>query len=41
MAGHNTVKKLPIFPFPDRMPLTKLSMAGKNLIIPGQREFTQ
>ncbi len=34
-----TVKKLTIFPSPACMSLTKLSLAGKNLIIPGQGEF--
>jgi hypothetical protein len=35
-----TVKKrLAVFPSPARMTLTKLSLAGKNLIIPGQGEF--
>jgi hypothetical protein len=32
-------KRLEVFPFPDRMSLAKLSLAGKNLIIPGQGEF--
>jgi hypothetical protein len=36
-----TVKKgyLSIFPSPAGMPLTKLSLAGNNLIIHGQEEF--
>ncbi len=38
----NTVKKrLSIFPFPAGMSLTKLSLTGKNKIIPGQGEFGQ
>jgi hypothetical protein len=32
-------KRLAIFPSPARMSLTKLSLAGKNVIIPGQGEF--
>jgi hypothetical protein len=32
-------KWLSFFPYPAGMSLTKLSMAGNNLIIPGQREF--
>jgi hypothetical protein len=37
---HDTVKKrLTIFPSPAGMSLTKLSLAGINLIIPGQGEF--
>jgi hypothetical protein len=32
-----TVKK--VIAFPARMSLTKLSLAGNNLIIPGQEEF--
>ncbi len=39
-AGH-CKKSLSIFPSPTRMSLTKLSLAGKNLIIPGQGEFGQ
>jgi hypothetical protein len=35
-----TVKKrLPIFPSPAGMSLTKLPLAGKHKIIPGQEEF--
>jgi hypothetical protein len=34
-----TVKRL--FPSPVRMSLTKLSLAGNNLIIPGQGEFAK
>jgi hypothetical protein len=35
-----TVKKsLAIFPFPAGLSLTKLSLAGNNLSIPGQGEF--
>ncbi len=34
-----TVKKLSIFTSPARMSLTKLSLSGKNIIIPGQGEF--
>ncbi len=34
-----TVKKVNGFPVPSRMSLTKFSLAGNNLIIPGQREF--
>jgi hypothetical protein len=34
-------KGLSIFPSPGGMSLTKLSLAGKNLIIPGQGEFGQ
>jgi hypothetical protein len=36
MASH-TVKRLAIYPSPAGTPLTKLSLAGNNLIIPGQR----
>ncbi len=32
-------KRLSFFPFPDGMSLTKVSLAGNNLIIPGQGEF--
>jgi hypothetical protein len=32
-------KRLAIFPPPARMSLTQLSLAGKNLTIPGQGEF--
>jgi hypothetical protein len=32
-------KRLAIFPSPAGMSLTKLYLAGKNLIIPGQGEF--
>jgi hypothetical protein len=32
-------KRLLIFLSPTRMPLTKLSLAGDNLIILGQKEF--
>jgi hypothetical protein len=32
-------KSLTIFPSPAGMSLTNLSLAGKNLIIPGQGEF--
>ncbi len=40
MKKRCTVKKrLAIFPSPARMSLTKLSLAGKSLIIPGQGEF--
>jgi hypothetical protein len=31
--------RLEVFPSPARMPFTKLSLAWKNLIIPGQGEF--
>jgi hypothetical protein len=34
-------KRLAIFPSPAGMSLTKLSLAGNNLIIPGQGEFGQ
>jgi hypothetical protein len=34
-----TVKKLAILPFLAGMSPTKISLAGNNLIIPGQREF--
>jgi hypothetical protein len=33
------IKKLSFFPSPAGMSLTKLSLAGNNLIIPGQEEF--
>jgi hypothetical protein len=32
-------KRTSIFPSPAGIPLSKLSLAGKNLIIPGQRVF--
>jgi hypothetical protein len=32
-------KRLAIFPFPAGMSLKKISLAGINLIIPGQGEF--
>ncbi len=32
-------KRLAVFPSPAGMSLTKLSLAGNNLIIPGQGEF--
>jgi hypothetical protein len=32
-------KKMIVFPVPAGMSLTKLSLAGNNLIIPGQGEF--
>jgi hypothetical protein len=32
-------KRLPIFLTPSGMSLTKLSLAGKKIIIPGQEEF--
>jgi hypothetical protein len=38
--GLYTVKKVSNFPFTTGMSLTKLSLAGKNLIIPGQGEFS-
>jgi hypothetical protein len=34
-------KRLAVFPSPDGMSLTKLSLAGNNLIIPGHGEFGQ
>jgi hypothetical protein len=34
-------KKLAIFPSPAGMSLTKLSLGGKNKIIPAQGEFNQ
>jgi hypothetical protein len=34
-----TVKKVIDFPVPSRDVTTKLSLAGNNLVIPGQREF--
>jgi hypothetical protein len=34
-------KELAIFPSPAGMSLTKLSLGGKNLIIPAQEEFGQ
>jgi hypothetical protein len=34
-----TVNKVPIFPSPAGMSLTKLSLVRKNLIIPGLGEF--
>jgi hypothetical protein len=38
--NHFTLKKrLAIFPSPAGMSLTKLSLAGNNLILPGQEEF--
>ncbi len=39
MNIHTVKKRLPVFPSPAGMPLTKLSLAGNNLIIPGQRDF--
>jgi hypothetical protein len=36
---HTVKKRLAIFPTPGGMSLTKLSMAWKNFIIPGQVEF--
>jgi hypothetical protein len=39
LSGLHCIKMLATFPSPDRMPLTKLSLAGNNLIIPAQREF--
>jgi hypothetical protein len=42
MILHNTLKKkLLIFLSPAGMSLIKLSLAGYNLIIPGQGEFDQ
>jgi hypothetical protein len=32
-------KRLSVFSSPGGMPLTKLSLAGNNLIVPGQGEF--
>jgi hypothetical protein len=40
-AAPHCKKMLPIFPSPGRMSLTKLSLAGNILIIPGQGEFGQ
>ncbi len=37
--AHYTVKNLAIFASPAGMSLTKLSLAGNNLNIPGQGEF--
>jgi hypothetical protein len=37
--GRYTLKKVKGFPSPAGMSLTKLSLAGNNLIIPGQVEF--
>ncbi len=37
--GVRCKKRFAIFPSPAGMSLTKLSLAGNNLIIPGQREF--
>jgi hypothetical protein len=37
----NCKKSVSIFPSPARMSITKLSLAMKNLIIPGQGEFAQ
>jgi hypothetical protein len=36
---YTVIKRLAIFPSPALMSLTKLSLAGNNLIIPGQGEF--
>ncbi len=36
---HTVKKRLPVFPSPAGMSLTKLALAGNNLIIPGQGEF--
>jgi hypothetical protein len=37
--GVHCKKRLAIFPSPAGMSLTKISLAGNNLIIPGQKEF--
>jgi hypothetical protein len=37
--GLHCKKRLAVFPSPAGMSLTKLSLAGNNLIIPGQGEF--
>jgi hypothetical protein len=39
LKGYTVKKKLAIFPSPAGMSLTKISLAGNNLIIPGQEEF--
>jgi hypothetical protein len=37
-TSHTVKKRFAVFPSPARMSLTKLSLAGKNLIITGQGE---
>jgi hypothetical protein len=37
--AYTVIKKIIVFPPPAGMSLTKLSLAGKNLIIPGHGEF--
>jgi hypothetical protein len=39
MGKYTVKKRLAIFPSQAEMSLTKLSLAGNNLIIPGQGEF--
>jgi hypothetical protein len=36
---YTVIKRLAIFPSPAGMSLTEFSLAGNNLIIPGQGEF--
>ncbi len=38
-GGIHCKKRLAVFPSPAGMLLTKLSLAGNNLVIPGQKEF--
>jgi hypothetical protein len=40
-TGKYTVKRLSIFPSSAGMSLTKLSLAGNNLIFPGHGDFGQ
>ncbi len=37
--GHTVKKRLTIFPFPAGFETNQISLAGINLIIPGQKEF--
>jgi hypothetical protein len=39
LRDYTVKKRIAVFPSPGGMSLTKLSLAGKNLIIPGQRKF--
>jgi hypothetical protein len=41
IMAYTVKKRLTVFPSPAGMSLTKLSLAGNNLIIPGQAEFGQ
>jgi hypothetical protein len=38
-VNYTLKKRLAVFPSPAGMSLTKLSLAGNNLILPGQGEF--